>query len=132
MTALLYETIPAFKDMWIERLADLGRYRMAIKDDDIWDRKVWTAVSRHWYSHACDKAPMTGRLYHHLAILARPNALQQLFYYSKSLCVEIPFPSARGSIMTLLEPCMSRNPNPQMVRVWVREPFRCLFTQEAN
>ncbi|CAJ2506647.1 Uu.00g078330.m01.CDS01 [Anthostomella pinea] len=58
---------------------------MAIEDDDIRDREVWTSVSRHWYSKASDKAPTTVRLYHHLAILARPNALQQLFYYTKSL-----------------------------------------------
>ncbi|CAJ2508638.1 Uu.00g136640.m01.CDS01 [Anthostomella pinea] len=57
---------------------------MAIEDDDIRDREVWTSVSRHWYSKASDKAPTTVRLYHHLAILARPNALQQLFYYTKS------------------------------------------------
>ncbi|KAF9879594.1 Telomerase-binding protein EST1A [Colletotrichum karsti] len=80
---------------------------MAIEDDDIKDREVWTAVSRHWYSKASDKAPTTGRLYHHLAILARPNALQQLFYYTKSLCVSIPFLSARESIMTLFEPHLS-------------------------
>lgn len=105
--ALLYETVPAFEDTWIECLGDLARYRMAIEDDDIRDREVWTGVARQWYSQASDKAPTTGRLYHHLAILARPNALQQLFYYSKSLCVEIPFTSARESILTLFEPVMN-------------------------
>jgi hypothetical protein len=80
---------------------------MAIEDDDIRDREVWTSVSRHWYSKASDKAPTTGRLYHHLAILARPNALQQLFYYTKSLCVPIPFGSAKESIMTLFDPILS-------------------------
>ncbi|KAK1837580.1 hypothetical protein CCHR01_19798, partial [Colletotrichum chrysophilum] len=84
MMALLYETVPTFEDTWIECLGDIGRYRMAIEDDDLNDREIWTSVSRHWYSKAGDKAPTTGRLYHHLAILARPNALQQLFYYSKS------------------------------------------------
>ncbi|KAL2150244.1 hypothetical protein VTH82DRAFT_7920 [Thermothelomyces myriococcoides] len=83
--ALLYETVPAFEDTWIECLGDLGRYRMAIEDDDIRDREIWTGVSRRWYSLASDKAPTTGRLYHHLAILARPNILQQLYYYEKSL-----------------------------------------------
>ncbi|KAF2965594.1 hypothetical protein GQX73_g7981 [Xylaria multiplex] len=106
MMALLYETVPAFEDTWIECLGDLGRYRMAIEDEDIRDREVWTSVSRHWYSKASDKAPTTGRLYHHLAILARPNALQQLFYYSKSLCVPIPFASAKESIMTLFDPAL--------------------------
>lgn len=112
MMALLYETVPAFEDTWIECLGDLGRYRMAIEDDDIRDREVWTAVSRHWYSKASDKAPTTGRLYHHLAILARPNALQQLFYYAKSLCVPIPFPSARESIMTLFDPVLNATGQP--------------------
>ncbi|TVY25709.1 EST/SMG-like protein [Lachnellula hyalina] len=107
MMALLYETVPAFEDTWIECLGDLGRYRMAIEDDDIRDREVWTGVARHWYSKASDKTPTTGRLYHHLAILARPNALQQLFYYSKSLCVAVPFTSARESILTLFEPVLN-------------------------
>lgn len=106
MMALLYETVPAFEDTWIECLGDLGRYRMAIEDDDIRDREVWTGVSRHWYSKASDKAPTTGRLYHHLAILARPYALQQLYYYSKSLCVATPFVSARESILTLFDPVL--------------------------
>ncbi|KAK2005450.1 hypothetical protein LZ32DRAFT_176186 [Colletotrichum eremochloae] len=110
MMALLYETVPTFEDTWIECLGDLGRYRMAIEDDDLKDREVWTSVSRHWYSKASDKAPTTGRLYHHLAILARPNALQQLFYYTKSLCVPVPFLSARESIMTLFDPHLNGSP----------------------
>ncbi|KAH8752845.1 hypothetical protein F5883DRAFT_433049, partial [Diaporthe sp. PMI_573] len=57
-----------------------------------------------WYAKASDNAPTTGRLYHHLAILARPYAVKQLFYYTKSLCVAIPFKSARDSILTLFDP----------------------------
>lgn len=38
MMALLYETVPALEDSWIECLGDLGSYRMAIEDDDIRDR----------------------------------------------------------------------------------------------
>ncbi|KAK4096003.1 hypothetical protein N658DRAFT_437027, partial [Parathielavia hyrcaniae] len=117
MMALLYETVPAFEDTWIECLGDLGRYRMAIENDDIRDREVWTAVSRHWYSQASDKSLTTGRLCHHLAILARLNVLQQLYYYAKSLCVEIPFLSTRESILTLFDPLMSRTSNPQQARL---------------
>ncbi|KAK1990884.1 hypothetical protein LX36DRAFT_591712 [Colletotrichum falcatum] len=109
MMKLLYETVPTFKDTWIECLGDLGRYRMAI-EDDLEDIELWTSVSRHWYSEASDKAPTTGRLYHHLAILARPNALQQLFYYAKSLCVPIPFLSTPESIMTLFDPHLNGTP----------------------
>jgi hypothetical protein len=32
---LLFETVPAFEETWIECFGDLGRYRMAIEDDDI-------------------------------------------------------------------------------------------------
>ncbi|KAF3768627.1 hypothetical protein M406DRAFT_273063 [Cryphonectria parasitica EP155] len=109
MMALLYETVPSFEDTWIECLGDLGRYRMAIEDEDIRDREIWTGVSRHWYAKASDRAPTTGRLYHHLAILSRPNAYQQLFYYSKSLCVAYPFKSARDSILTLFDPILNNN-----------------------
>jgi hypothetical protein len=115
MMTLLYETVPAFLDTWIECLGDIGRYRMAIEDDDICNKEVWTQVARQWYLKASNRSPTTGRLYHHLAILARPNALQELFYYSKALSVPEPFSVARESILTLLEPFLNgkrtwRNP----------------------
>lgn len=101
MMALPYETVPNLEDTWIECLGDLGRYHMAIEDqdEDLRDREIWTEVSRHRYSKASDKAPTTGRLYHHLAILARPNAVKQLFYYTKSLCVG-EFKFLRDGILT--------------------------------
>jgi hypothetical protein len=77
---------------------------MAIEDGDVRDREVWQNVARFWYSKAADKTPGVGRLYHHLAILARPNILQQLFYYCKSLGVTKPFSSARQSILTAFDP----------------------------
>lgn len=124
MMALLYETVPKFEDTWIECLGDLGRYRMAIEDEDIRDREIWTEVSRHWYSKASDKfeAPTTGRLHHHLAILARPNAVKQLFYYTKSLCVAIPFKSARDSILTLFDPILSEDRSLRG-RLWTDQLF---------
>ncbi|PWW79037.1 hypothetical protein C7212DRAFT_167186 [Tuber magnatum] len=107
MMALLYETVPAFENTWVECLGDLGRYRMAIEDGDIRDRDVWAGVARFWYSKATDKTPYVGRLFHHLAILSRPNILQQLFYYCKSLAVTQPFFPARESILTLFDPVFS-------------------------
>jgi hypothetical protein len=80
---------------------------MAIEDDDIRDRDVWAGVARFWYSKAADKTPLIGRLYHHLAILARPTILQQLYYYCKSLGVTTPFYPARESILTLFDPVFS-------------------------
>ncbi|KAI9711969.1 MAG: hypothetical protein M1820_001677 [Bogoriella megaspora] len=110
MMALLYETVPAFEQTWVECLGDLGRYRMAVEDDDFRDRETWGGVARSWYSKAADSSPEIGRLYHHLAILAGPNALQKLFYYVKSLLCEQPFISARDSVLTLFDPLLSNNP----------------------
>ncbi|KAK1756486.1 hypothetical protein QBC47DRAFT_360172 [Echria macrotheca] len=72
--------------MWRHGIHSFLEYRMAIEDDDIRDRKVWTAVCRGWYGKASDMAPTIGRLYHHLlyhhlAILALPDPLQQLYCY---------------------------------------------------
>ena len=107
MVALLYETVSTFEDTWVECLGDLGRYRMAIEDDDIRDREVWSGVARFWYSKAADKSPDVGRLYHHLAILARPYTLQQLSLYTRALTCVAPFESARGSIMMLFTPILN-------------------------
>ena len=107
MMALLYETVPTFEDTWIECLGDLGRYRMAIEDEDPRDRDVWSGVARFWYSKASDKSPNVGRLYHHLAILARQYTLQQLSYYTRSLTCVAPFESAKASIMTLFTPILN-------------------------
>jgi len=125
MMALLFETAPAFEDTWIECLGtflfqplesldslmhdfvgDLGRYRMAIEDDEPRDREIWSNVAKFWYNKASDKTPVIGRLYHHLAILARPNTLEQLSLYTRSLTCVIPFESAKGSIMTLFNPVL--------------------------
>lgn len=106
MVALLYETVSSFESTWIECLGDLGRYRMAI-EDDMRDREVWSGVARFWYGKGADKDPNQGRLYHHLAILARHSSLQQLSLYSKALTCVTPFESARSSIMTLFSPILS-------------------------
>ncbi|KAF1991083.1 hypothetical protein K402DRAFT_170744 [Aulographum hederae CBS 113979] len=104
MMALLLETVPSFEDTWIECLGDLGRYRMAVEDEDLRDRDIWAGVARLWYSKAADRNPMVGRLYHHLAILARPHAIQQIYYYSRALTCCYSFSAARDSIMILFDP----------------------------
>jgi len=107
MVAVLYETVPTFEDTWVECLGDLGRYRMAIEDEDLKDRETWSGISRDWYMKACDLSPRTGRLYHHLGILARPYSSGQLSLYLKALTCIVPFESARNSIMTLFDPILS-------------------------
>ena len=80
---------------------------MAIEDDEPKDREVWSNVARFWYNKAADKGPHVGRLYHHLAILARPYTLEQLSLYTRSLTCITPFDSAKGSIMTLFNPILN-------------------------
>jgi hypothetical protein len=82
------------------------RYRMAVEEEDMKDRDTWASVARFWYCKAGDKNPNVGRLYHHLAILARSHPLQQLYLYSRSLTSVQPFQCARESIQTLLKPTL--------------------------
>ena len=72
---LLYGTVPAFEDTWIACLGDLGRYRMAIEDEDWRDREVWTGVARFWYMKARDKTPRLGRLYRKSLVIFIKNSL---------------------------------------------------------
>jgi hypothetical protein len=48
--------------------------------------------------------PTTGRLFHHLGILARSGQLAQLLYFGKSLAAPNPHIVARKSILTLFRP----------------------------
>ena len=50
--------------------------------------------------------PKVGRLYHHLAILARPFTIAQLALYCRSLTCATPFESARNSVMTMFTPIL--------------------------
>src|SRR5271156_6767771 len=77
---------------------------MAIEEADLRDREIWSGVARMWYNKAADRSPNVGRIQHHLAVLARPNIVQQLYYYSKALVSVIPFFNARESIMLLFGP----------------------------
>jgi hypothetical protein len=106
MMGLLMESVPAFHETWIECLGDLARYRMAIEETDMRDRETWANVARSWYNKAADRSPETGRIQHHLAVLARPNIVCQLFYYSKALVAVTPFLNARDSIMLLFNPLL--------------------------
>ena len=102
--ALLIKSVPSSEMIWMECLGDLARYVMAIKEAGMRDREVWAGVARVWYDKAADRSPNVGRIQHHLAVLAKPNIAQQLFYYSKALVNVQPFPNARESIMSLFNP----------------------------
>ncbi|RPB20012.1 hypothetical protein L211DRAFT_578231 [Terfezia boudieri ATCC MYA-4762] len=122
--SLLYETVPAFEDTWIQYLGDVGRYRMAIEceDSERKDWSHWTNVSRSSYSEAADKKSTVGCLYHHSAILPveKPNALtssNNFFFYCKSLMVKQPFEWGRHSIRILFQSVLSNQSRSQPVNV---------------
>lgn len=102
MMTLLLENVPSLEATWLECLGDLARYGMAVEEKNPQNRGTWCNVSRSWYMQAADRNPGVGRLQHHLAVLSRPNVLQQLFYYSKSLVSIEPFTNARSSIQVVL------------------------------
>ena len=106
MMTLLMETVPAFEETWIECLGDLSRYRMAVEEVDLRDREVWAGVARNWYNQAADRNPDVGRIQHHLAVLARPDIVQQLFYYTRSLVSVRSFAGTRESILLLFNPIL--------------------------
>ncbi|OQE39832.1 hypothetical protein PENCOP_c006G01905 [Penicillium coprophilum] len=106
MITLLLESVPEFKETWIECLGDLARYRMAVEELDKKDRELWAGVSRYWYNQDAEKSPDNGRIQHHLAVLARPDILQQLFHYTKALISVRAFPNALESMTQLVTPLM--------------------------
>jgi Est1 DNA/RNA binding domain len=107
MISLLLESVPSFEETWIGFLGDLPRFRMIIEEADMRDRKVCAGLARMWCDKASGKSPNVGRIQHHLAVLARPNIVQQLFYYSKALLSVNPFPNARKSVMLLFNPLVA-------------------------
>ena len=54
-------------------------YRMAMEDDNVRDREVWAQVARQWYLKSANRSLTTGRLYHHLAILAFTSRTPRFF-----------------------------------------------------
>ncbi|PYI05284.1 hypothetical protein BO78DRAFT_318238 [Aspergillus sclerotiicarbonarius CBS 121057] len=112
MLTLMLESVPAFKDTWIECLGDLSRYRMAVEESDLRERESWAGIARYWFNQASDRNPNVGRIQHHLAVLARPDVTQQLFYYTRSLVSVHPFAGTRESIFLLFNPFLG---GPQVI-----------------
>jgi hypothetical protein len=77
MMRLMIRSAPTFVDTWIEYLDDLARYRAAIEEVDVRDRETWSSSPKIWYEKAADKYSNVGSISRHLALLARPNAVQQ-------------------------------------------------------
>lgn len=85
--------------------------------------EMWKNIAFLWYNKAVDKSPDVGRLYHHLAILARPFTLEQLSLYMRALTCFNPFENARSSILKLINPILQNKP------AFQRPSFVTLFFQ---
>lgn len=131
MITLLLESVSAFRETWLECLGDLARYRMAIEESDMRDREVWAGVSRYWYNLDADHSPDVGRIQHHLAVLARPDSLQQLFYYTKALVSVQPFQNARESIVLLFNPYRGQAINEHTIITAFIATHGILFSQDS-
>ena len=101
MLTLLFETVPAFRDIWVECLGDIARYTMAIEEDPTM-RATWRRRAQYWYTMILTKHPEVGRLSHHLGIL-EPPCLRKLFLYSKALTSIVPLPNTQESLALLHE-----------------------------
>ncbi|KAJ5330557.1 hypothetical protein N7476_000340 [Penicillium atrosanguineum] len=96
-------SVSVFRDTWNEQLGDLARYRMAMEPSDGPDRQLWARLANYWYRQVAYHVPDEGRIKHHLANMARPDALLQLFYYTTALVSVCPFPYARKPLSGLLD-----------------------------
>ncbi len=74
---------------------------MAIEYDDSGLRSRWNKVAAEAYSGVLEADPTVGRLYHHLAILARPKYLARFCGFLKSINVATPFFLSWESIFTV-------------------------------
>ncbi|KAJ5562589.1 DNA/RNA-binding domain E.t1.c1-type [Penicillium sp. DV-2018c] len=106
MVTLLLESVPQFKETWIECLGDLARYRMAVEEVDQKEREFWAGVSRYWYGQDPRRSAESGRVQHHFAILSRPDILQQYFYFNKALISVRPFPDSMNNMIQLVTPLL--------------------------
>lgn len=107
MLALLMKSVPSSEIAWMEVLGDLAKYRIAIEEAGTRIYEVWANVARKWYDKVADREPNVGRIQHHIAVLARPNIVQHLFYYSKALMSVRPFPKAREGVMLSFNPFLA-------------------------
>ncbi|KAJ5544179.1 DNA/RNA-binding domain E.t1.c1-type [Penicillium frequentans] len=141
MLKMLLESVPAFRERWLWCLGDLARYRMAIEESDIEDREVWAGISRDYYHQYADKCPDVGQIQHHLGIvakldtrhgiLAKPDSLQQFFYYTKALICVQPFQNARESIIRLLNACSDKPTAQHSITLAFIATHGALFSQDS-
>lgn len=71
MLILFLETVPAFKETWVEYLGALSRQAVAIQRKGLLDVQIWTRIARQWYNKASTKNPGIGRIQYNLGVVAK-------------------------------------------------------------
>ncbi|KAL1885224.1 serine/threonine protein kinase [Paecilomyces lecythidis] len=94
ISIMFLRVAPTFENTWMEILGDIARCCLGVlrtMEQSTEEREYWLNIAWYWYKKCAHQTPNVGRLQHHLGILARPNNLQQLFHYTKSLISIVPF-----------------------------------------
>ncbi|KAK8118298.1 uncharacterized protein PG998_002924 [Apiospora kogelbergensis] len=131
MLAQLDETVVGtFSLGWLVIKAEIARYRVDIAiglEDEGQDvRQRWITVSEGIYTHALNKNPMAGYLYHQMTLLRNPvveNGFDQscfdgivpsLFYGIKSLVVTTPYIPARKTLFQFTNRAINGTPTTEI------------------
>lgn len=75
----------------------------ALGDWMLEERDVWKGTAAEWYAKALADVPGTGRLHHHLGILARGDDLRALHHFSKAMTAAHPYPAARETALSMFD-----------------------------
>ena len=76
----------------------------ALDDWDLEEADIWRATARDWYAKGIAETPGTGRLHHHLGLLARPHDdLRALYHFVRALTASHPYTSAKESLLPLFD-----------------------------
>ncbi|KAF7857269.1 hypothetical protein EAF04_009510 [Stromatinia cepivora] len=96
----LYEEVPDFKDTWSAHLGYIAYFRAIMIPPgpvntvmEMEERNIWKQIAYNWYSPVCNESPDAGKFYFYLGQLVGPDRLQQMFYFTKSVCTVQPIHS---------------------------------------
>ncbi|KAK2595518.1 hypothetical protein QQS21_006746 [Conoideocrella luteorostrata] len=114
---MLYESVPAFEAIWVKILIEIARYRVhvAVKTSNADHKKTWIGIMHHWQAEASDMAPATSSVCHRPALIPQPNAVQQLYVYSKTHRALFVFDTTKNGLNVVFNPLLGPTPTSSQV-----------------
>ncbi|KAF7716242.1 Uncharacterized protein PECH_008476 [Penicillium ucsense] len=112
---LFLESVPRFRQFWIECLGKLAEYQITVNTSDIRGQRHWANVGRDWYFRGAANCPGNGRHHRGLAALFHPRLspssgsksplglLQQFYHYTKALSTLDSCPSVHEELSVVLK-----------------------------